>query len=99
MAYSAICRDLNEIDSRAVRRNHLQQHLDYVANISDKILIAGPLNLDDSAEYNGSLFIYATDSDSEARVLLEQDPYFKAGLYGDIAFASFTPARGNWLKT
>ena len=97
MACCAICRDRPDIDNLTIRSKHLHDHLRYVADINDKILIAGPLNFDNAVEYNGSLFIYAGDSIANARKLLEQDPYFVAGLYGEISFAPFTPARGSWI--
>jgi uncharacterized protein YciI len=50
-----------------------------------------------SAVHHASIFAYDVSSEQEARALLEQDPYFTVGLYGEIRFEPFWPAAGRWL--
>ncbi len=96
MPYAAICRDQNE-NAIKLRESELQAHLDYVAGIAEQVLVAGPMSIEGSSSFNASLFIYAVDTEQEARELLERDPYFRAGIYADVTLAPFTPARGTWL--
>ena len=79
-----------------------QAHLDYIESIRDRVLVAGPMLCDPDVpdkrgEFDGSLFVYATNDRDEARGLLEQDPYYRAGIYAQVSWARFTPARGSWL--
>ena len=97
MAFVAICHDREGDEAQRLRASELQAHLDYVASIKDQVLVAGPLNRDASPDFNASLFVYAVDSAAAARQLLEDDPYFKAGIYANVSIAAFTPARGTWL--
>ncbi len=96
MAYAALCRD-QHADALSIRQSELDAHLNYVARIADRVLVAGPLNTEGSTDFNASLFIYAVETEQEARELLENDPYYRAGIYGDVTLAPFTPARGTWL--
>ena len=97
MAFIVLCTDGPDVAD--VRQSELQAHLDYMAQIAGTVLVAGPLNLAGDARFNGSVFVYAVDTQDEARELLEHDPYFRAGLYTSVEYAAFTPARGEWLQS
>lgn len=97
MPYIALCHDSDACDAQALRKAELQPHLDYVATLGPQLLLGGPLQVGGAGHYNASLFVYDVNSASEARTLLENDPYFQAGLYADVMLAEFTPARGCWL--
>ena len=45
----------------------------------------------------GSCFIYHTDDEAEARELLENDPYYTAGIYDQIECHQFLGAAGTWV--
>lgn len=98
MPYSAICRDREDTPTDELRQRALRKHLDYIATIQHKVLVAGPLSIGASTGFNASLFVYDCDDPEEARQLLEGDPYWQAGIYGEITWARFTPARGIWLS-
>jgi len=97
MPYSAYCRDREDTDTASLRTQVLDEHLAYVATIQDKVLVAGPLSTGASTSFNASLFVYDVETEAEARQLLECDPYWQAGVYGEVTWARFTPARGTWL--
>ena len=97
MPFAAICHDHDGDTPQQLRASELQAHLDYVDAIADRVLVAGPLTTGGSETYNASIFIYAADSEAEARQLLEDDPYYRAGIYSSVTLAPFTPARGTWL--
>ena len=97
MAYVAICRDDPERDTAALRIDEKDRHFAYIESILDQLLVAGPLKAAPGDPYGASLFVYAVDTEAEARVLLENDPYFRAGIYGDVRFEAFQPAAGEWI--
>jgi len=95
MAIIVICQD-NE-HAQSLRAQHLQAHFSYIESILEKLAIAGPINQQQSDQYNGSCFIYDTDDMQEAKQLFENDPYTIGGVYRSHSFASFLPAAGNWI--
>lgn len=82
-------------------KTHLQAHLDYVEAVVAMICVAGPLGQSIDAMKNethdGRCFIFDTDDISIARKLLDHDPYSKAGVYSQVAFARFTADAGHWV--
>ena len=97
MPYLAICRDDQDRDTGNLRRSERDAHFAYIETILDRLLVAGPLPEADSGSHTASLFVYAVDSEAEARALLEADPYFKAGIYGECELKPFVPAAGSWI--
>ena len=91
----AICSDGG--DKQSLRKAVLQDHLDYVEVIGDKIAMAGPLSESDTGQYRVSIFVYDVNSMSEAETLLHNDPYYKAGLYDSVEIKEFKPAIGHLI--
>ena len=97
MPYIALCDDDPAVDSARLRRQEKAAHFAYIESILDRLLVAGPISDGPNGEHQASLFVYATNEEAEARELLENDPYFQAGIYGRVRLAAFTPAAGDWL--
>lgn len=99
MPYIALCEDDPAVDAAGLRRQQRAAHFAYIETILDRLLVAGPLRADGSGpeSHVASLFIYATEDQAEARALLEADPYFRAGIYGQVRLQPFTAAAGSWL--
>ncbi len=99
MAWAVLCRDRDDIDTAALRREAREQHFAYIESILDQLLIAGPLAGADSpaGDWRASLFVYVTDERAEAARLLHADPYHRAGIYADEEWFRFTPAAGTWI--
>jgi uncharacterized protein YciI len=95
--YMALCRDDPEVDSAELRTREKEAHFAYIESILDRLLVAGPLTESTGTAYAASLFVYAVDTEAEARRLLEDDPYFKAGIYADVVVVPFVPAAGKWI--
>lgn len=95
MAWLVVCRDVEE--SAALRRDHLRAHLAYIEKVMDRISVAGPLVANTGDVMNGSCFIYRTDDPDEARALLRNDPYYRAGVYQRVEFSAFKPVAGVWM--
>jgi len=93
-----MCQDSD--NAPELRKKHLQAHLDYIETVVAMICVGGPLNQSISSMQNnthdGSCFIYDTEDIKVARQLLEHDPYSRAGVYSQVAFAKFSPAAGHW---
>lgn len=97
MPYLAICRDDQDRDTGDLRRAERDAHFAYIESILDRLLVAGPLPEAGSGSHTASLFVYAVDSEGEARALLEADPFFRAGIYGEVELKPFMPAAGGWI--
>ena len=97
MPYIALCEDDPTVDSQALRAREKDAHFAYIAGILGRLLVAGPLQDAGGGEHSASLFVYAVESEGEARQLLENDPYFKAGIYGEVRLRVFVPAAGGWI--
>jgi uncharacterized protein len=78
MRWVAIFEDNPAADS--VRKNHAQDHFDYLAGHCEKILIGGGLRHAPDQGYCGGLWILDVTNREEAVALCEQDPYFLRGL-------------------
>ncbi len=97
MAYIAICRDHPARDTSRLRKTEKAAHFAYIETILAKLLVAGPLPSEDDGAHVASLFIYSVDSADEARELLQADPYYQAGIYGEIELQPYIPAAGQWI--
>lgn len=95
MSWLVICRDF--ADSGALRRRHLERHLAYIESVMDRIAVAGPLARTVYGDFAGSFFVYLTDDRAVAESLLHNDPYFEAGLYGEVEFHAFRAVAGAWV--
>lgn len=94
---ATICYCEDRPHASTARRENTADHLEYIETILDRILVAGPLLDDDTGGYLGSCFVYDTDDEKEAKRLLHNDPYYKAGLYARVAIRPFRPAAGCWI--
>lgn len=97
MPYIAVCEDDPTVDTAALRRREKDAHFAYIEEILDQLLVAGPLAAAAGGRHTGSLFVYAADSETQARQLLEGDPYYQAGIYGQVRLVPFVPAAGQWI--
>lgn len=93
MPYMAWCQD--RADSAPARQRMLGAHLAYVEKHLDSILVAGPLK-NRQGEMAGSAYIYDTEHEEAARRLLEQDPYYHAGIWASTELLYFQTAAGTW---
>jgi len=85
-----ICRD--KPDSLALRKETRPAHLEYVKEKADSLLLAGPM-LNDHDEPVGSVLIIEADDNEDAGRFAQNDPYAKAGLFGDIEIRPFKIVR------
>lgn len=81
--------------TKAARSEHMKGHLDYMVENQDKMLVAGPIFAEDNKSIIGSLLIYKTEDQAEARAWLEADPYYGAGFWDKIVMRTFRGAIGS----
>ncbi len=93
--FLAFCED--QAEAKTLRAQYLEPHLAYVESVMDHIQVAGPLREDGSGNIGASCFIYRCESLDDARALLEQDPYFRSGVYQSVRWFHLNPAAGQWV--
>ena len=69
--------DLNKI---GVRREYMEDHLQYLSENEKEILVAGSLRERMDKNPVGALWIVECDSKKRATELVESDPFFRNGL-------------------
>lgn len=80
--------------STALRAVTRDAHVEYVTTSGSTVRIAGPLLSNDGQTMIGSLIVIEAASFEEARLWNANDPYTKAGLFGDVRVTPF-----NWTIT
>jgi hypothetical protein len=94
-AVIVVCRDVP--DGAARRAAALAAHLAYVESVLGEVNVAGPLY--DAAGLNpvGSLLCYRTSRIERARELIENDPFYKAGVFATVECFPYLPAAGQYV--
>ena len=87
MQYILFCED--KADSEALRLANREDHLAWATSKADQIHLAGPMLSDDGAHMVGSMFILEADSVDAVRALNQEDPYTRAGLWGNVVIHPF----------
>ena len=72
-----------------LRLANLQAHLEWAGESSHRIAMAGPVLTDDGKTMIGSTFVIEFDSLDEAKAWAAQDPYAKAGVFGQTEIRPF----------
>lgn len=92
--FAVIARD--KPGAEAARMAARAEHFAYIETILDRIAIAGPLK-DADGRFLGSILIYDVADEGAARALVENDPYFAAGVWEPPEVHAFTAAAGAWI--
>ncbi|MEW6255649.1 MAG: YciI family protein [Pseudomonadota bacterium] len=67
-----------------VRAEVRPAHLEFLNANKDKVALGGPLMSDDGTRMIGSMIAVEAESAAEAKALLENDPFAKAGLFESV---------------
>ena len=89
-----VCRDKPE--SFVLRADFRGEHLDYIKNTGDRVLLAGPM-LDDQERSIGSVLIIEAEDLSAAQKFAGNDPYAKAGLFSETEIHPYKIVMANLL--
>ncbi|MSO64514.1 MAG: hypothetical protein EXQ85_01695 [Alphaproteobacteria bacterium] len=95
MIYVVHCADHAEGERR--RREFARPHLSYVKRHRARYLVAGPCPADENNALWSSLLLIEADSLAAARNLMENDPYFKGGVWREMTIRPFRAVAGSWL--
>jgi uncharacterized protein YciI len=79
-----------------LRRQFLSAHLEWVVGVMEHIRVAGPV-ADEQGQPCMSLYIVDSATESEARALIETDPYFRCGVWRELIVRPFVAAAGTWV--
>lgn len=82
MLFAIFCTD--KPDAAAIRAATRPAHLDYVGNVMDQVVLAGPTLSDDGQAMTGSLLIMDFADLAAARDFAANDPYNQAGLFESV---------------
>ena len=93
--FVALCRD--KPNGAALRREATAAHLAYIEEIMDRLNLAGPLFDESGENMIGSMYCFRTKDAQEALSLLENDPYYKAGVFESVELRPFLPAAGDYV--
>lgn len=75
-----------------LRKATRQRHLDWIASLSPRVKIGGPMLAEDGATPVGSVLVVEAETLAEAKSLFAQDPYEAAGLFAETSVRPF-----HWL--
>lgn len=89
MAYLIDARDVP--DSLALRQQHRPEHLAYLSEHADKLILAGA-QWDDAGQPIGSVVIVDVDTREEAQAFAEADPFRRHGVFGDVTITEYRVA-------
>jgi uncharacterized protein YciI len=80
---------IDRADAGDLRLRVRPEHKAYLATAADRIAFAGPLTQDDGQTMVGSLLAIDFEDRAAAMHWLEQEPFFKAGLYKTVSVLPF----------
>lgn len=87
MLYSIHCLDGG--DRKMLRAQHFQAHQDYLRAAKVRLVVAGPLLAEDGETAIGSLFVIAAPDRATAEAFHRDDPFHKAGIWGQVNLSLF----------
>lgn len=79
-------------NSLSLRALHRQTHLEFLAQNAKLLLACGAKLTDDGVDIGGGLYVVALEDKDEARLFIEADPFFAAGLFQKIAITRWRKA-------
>jgi uncharacterized protein len=94
-AYMVVCRDGPH--GEELRAAHAREHLAYVETVLGELNVAGPLYDEGGIKPVGSIFCVGTKSLARARQIIENDPYYKGGVFESVEFFPYLPAAGRYI--
>jgi len=79
----------------AIRAENRPAHLEWAAELGEKLRVAGPLLSDDSEQMVGSLLIIEFSDLQALKAHMQTDPYVKAGLFERMEIRPYKWLIGN----
>jgi len=88
MLFSIICTD-KPGEGLELRMKNRPDHLAFLANLGERLKMAGPFMNDAGTEPRGSLVIIEANTIDEARTIAASDPYARAGVFENVDIRTF----------
>jgi uncharacterized protein len=92
---------LTDRDDAGDLRQHVRpEHKAYLTQVAERIAVAGPLLAEDGQTMRGSLLVIDFADRAAALAWLAQEPFTRAGLYGESqvhAFTNLWPQRAGFV--
>ncbi|AWV19968.1 putative cytosolic protein (plasmid) [Roseomonas mucosa] len=79
-------------DYMPIRMQHRPAHLEFLKENASLLLSCGAKLNDDGADLGGGLYIVALESREEAQRFIENDPFYKVGLFERVAITRWRKA-------
>jgi len=95
MAYYAIYASDSADGTRLRKENH-DAHMQHIGKHMSKLMLAGPCPPMDGADREASFLLIEAADAAEARAVLEQDPFYAAGVWDNVIVREFNPVVGAW---
>ncbi len=93
--FLVICRD--GPNAKALRVEHLDGHLAHMEAHWRSYIVAGPMREPGETELEGSVFLVLADNLTDAKALMNQDPYISSDLYASVEYKAFTRSIGQYV--
>ncbi|WP_240006299.1 YciI family protein [Pseudaquidulcibacter saccharophilus] len=79
----------------ALRADTRPTHLEYLKDLGDDLLMAGPI-LNNEQKAVGTIAIITAENEIIAKQIFDKDPYAKAGLFASTEIKNINPLFGKW---
>ena len=76
----------DKADGGAIRKSLHEEHVAYLTENNDSVMVRGPLVTDDGETRNGSVLLLDFPDIEAARAFWAEEPYSRAGLYESVEF-------------
>lgn len=94
---SYVVRCLDGAHGAELRTAQTAAHLAYIESVMGELNVAGPLFDESGTAVIGSLYCLHTPSLARAREIVENDPYFRAGVFDSVEYTPHMPAAGKFI--
>lgn len=90
MAFYAVIFEDDATRSEHVRGRFTEEHIAWLGQNTDKVLLAGALSPGEGGAPYGALWIFKADSAEEVRQILSGDPFYREGLRKSVRIDAWT---------
>ena len=78
---------IDKPNSAEIRAKHMDAHRAYLNSVDSVCFFTGPLQNDDASQSIGSLFIISANSRAEAQAFVDNETFYKAGVFESVKIA------------
>jgi len=82
----------------AMLERHVEAHWSFMDGYAERLLTRGPTLTDDGEAHTGSLHIVRLDSVAETETFAYQEPFYKAGAYGEVIIRRWQDRLGRSMR-